>query len=118
MMRMRTVVAVLAVSLMAGGALGCAKREVGETTAAKAIKASAPAGTPLAKITPGMSDIDVRKVLGEPTRTRSYATGKRWIPWYFGSDTSRTAYTYAGQGEVVFNRNLKVLHVKYDPSVR
>ena len=80
-----------------------------------------PAGSPLAQIQVGMTEIDVRKALGEPTSSRDYITGKAFIPYYYGPDTARSAWTYAGQGEVVFSRNrytggLKVIQVIYDPS--
>lgn len=80
-----------------------------------------PADSPLAKIRLGMSDVDVRRTLGEPTGSNSYMTGKQFIPWYFGPDTTRTDYKYAGQGRVVFSRNqysgeLKVIRIDYDPA--
>jgi len=83
-------------------------------------KPEPPAGTLLAKVKPGMSDTEVKLAVGAPARTREYITGKVWIPWYYGSDTSRSAWTYPGQGEVVFSRNrysgnLKVIRVDYDP---
>lgn len=111
-----------ALALAVVGTAGCARREPAESPAAAA-KAVAPASSPLSQITPGMADTDVRRILGEPTRSRSYMTGKAWIPWYYGSDTARTAYTYAGQGEVVFSRNrytggLSVIRVDYNPNVQ
>lgn len=118
MMKRWLFVAVVAVAAV--GVVGCARREPAPAAAAQV---SAPASSPLSQITPGMSDVDVRKVLGEPTRSRSYMTGKAWIPWYYGSDTARTAYTYAGQGEVVFSKNrysggLTVVRVDYNPSIQ
>lgn len=82
-----------------------------------------PASSPLSKVQVGMTDLDVRKVLGEPAYERSYATGKQWIPFYYGSDLSRTSWIYAGEGQVVFSRNrysgtLSVVEVAYDPSLK
>ncbi len=112
-----------AVAVVLVGVAGCARREPVDPVAAAPAAMAAPESSPMSQVAPGMSDVDVRKILGEPTRTRSYMTGKAWIPWYFGSDTSRTAYTYAGQGEVVFSTNrysggLTVVRVDYNPSVQ
>ncbi len=120
MLRVTKSIVVVAVLAGAIGAAGCAGRD---SAAAPGMIASIPAGSSLAKVTKGMTDTDVRKVLGEPTSSRSYMTGKQFIPWYFGSDTSRTAWTYAGQGVVVFSRNrysqgLKVIEVKGAPSAK
>lgn len=80
-----------------------------------------PAGSRMAKVKPGMSDVDVRKIMGEPSRSHSYPTGKSWIPFYYGPDTTRTEWNYTGKGRVVFSRNqysggLKVIKVLYDPN--
>lgn len=116
----RLAMAVLVVAV--AGTAGCSRREPAEAPAAAAA-VTVPASSPLSQITPGMADTDVRRILGEPTRSRSYMTGKAWIPWYYGSDTARSAYTYAGQGEVVFSRNrytggLSVIRVDYNPSIQ
>lgn len=79
-----------------------------------------PPGSPLAKIELGMNDTDVRRILGQPTDANAYQTGKSWIPFYYGTDTSRTDWIYRGVGRVVFSRNqysggLKVIRVDYNP---
>jgi len=104
---------------------GCASKQGATAENGEAAKkvpagiAAVPDSSPLAKITIGMSDADVRKLLGEPSDQRAYMTGKQWIPWYFGTDTSRTDYIYDGVGRVVFSRNqysgqLKVIDVVAD----
>ncbi|MAE94992.1 MAG: hypothetical protein CL910_10060 [Deltaproteobacteria bacterium] len=80
-----------------------------------------PAGSPLARIQEGMTDVDVRTKLGPPSLERSHRTGKSWIPFYFGSDTIRFEWWYQGQGVVVFNRNAwtgtkRVREIIYDPN--
>jgi hypothetical protein len=81
----------------------------------------APKGTKLSRVRSGMNDIEVRKIMGRPDHERSHVTGKAWIPFYWGSDTSRTEWLYEGQGRVIFSRNrysgtLKVVRVNYDKS--
>ena len=75
----------------------------------------------LSQISEGMSNGDVVSILGSPTSEQSYTTGKQWIPYYYGSDTSRVDYKYAGLGVVTFSRNrysgnLKVVSVVSDLS--
>jgi hypothetical protein len=130
----------IAISLIAGLALttavGCAKKqpEAAPATAppAAGAKAAQPAAPPTAatpipknhpfgKITKGMPDSEVAKILGQPTDRRDYMTGKQFIPWYYGKDTSRSDWIYKGKGHIVFVRNrysgsLTVIEVLYDPS--
>lgn len=80
-----------------------------------------PARHPLAKIEKGMSQAQVRKIMGDPDNERSYLTGKMFIPFYFGSDARRNEWVYNGKGRVAFSSgayaiNWKVFRVEYDPS--
>ena len=110
--------------LIALFAIGCASSGGGGSSAAEepaSAEMAIPADSPLAKITLGMNDEQVRAILGSPDASNAYMTGKSWIPFYYGSDTSRTDWLYAGQGRVVYSRNrysggLKVIRVMYDPN--
>ena len=83
-----------------------------------------PAGSPMAKIQTGMSMEQVTNILGAPTSQSNYASGKAWIPFYYGNDVMRTAYYYKGLGRIVFaagnqfgaGRGGAVERVEYDPS--
>lgn len=93
-----------------------------EEDAIKAAMAAIPESSPLSKIELGMTDLRVRKLIGEPDDATRYQTGKQWIPFYFGSDTHREDWLYYGQGRVVFsiNRysaNYKVIKVTYEPEL-
>jgi hypothetical protein len=97
----------------------CASGGGGSAPAADATPA--PAGSALAKVQPGMSDEEVRSLLGSPDDSKNYMTGKAFIPFYFGPDTHRSDWVYHGQGTVVFRRNrysggLEVIHTAYEPS--
>lgn len=115
----------LVLVLAAGSLSACANKGGDSAPAAKEAAKPAvpiPAGHPFGKITDGMNESDVRKILGEPTSSKDYMTGKAWIPWYYGSDTSRQEWVYKGKGLITFSRNrysggLKVIKVTYDPSV-
>jgi hypothetical protein len=95
----------------------------GDSTAppAKSEYSNAPAGSPLAKVDLGMSDAEVRKVLGDPDNSNAYMTGKAFIPFYYGPDTHRSDWMYRGKGRVVFSRNrwsgsMKVIRVMHNPN--
>ncbi|MBN3860047.1 outer membrane protein assembly factor BamE [Neisseriaceae bacterium PsAf] len=57
------------------------------------------------KIKIGMSAKQVQDLIGQPTDTSSHATGKNWVPYYFGSDRSRTMYYYKDHGRLTFAKN-------------
>jgi hypothetical protein len=117
------VVVALALSCASGGGSnGGSSGEASQTAEAKAPPKGvpAPAGHPLAKVEEGMGAGDVTRIMGEPTSTQTYQTGKAWIPYYFGSDTHRIDWKYKGEGRVVFGQNrwsgnLKVIRIDYDP---
>jgi hypothetical protein len=131
MLRSRTAIAlVAAVALMT---VGCAKKnpQPAASSSAPPAKAAAPAAPtasaaipknhPFGKITKGMPDHEVQKLLGQPSDRRDYITGKQFIPWYYGKDTGRSDWFYKGKGHITFVRNrysgsLTVIEVFYDPS--
>ena len=106
--------------------MACASQGGGGTTSssgnarAKTTYSDAPADSPLSKITLGMNDAEVRKILGDPDNSNAYMTGKVWIPFYYGPDTHRSDWMYRRKGRVVFSRNrysggLKVIRVLHNP---
>lgn len=103
--RRRLALALFAALLPLG--FGCASGGAGnqETAPPATQPATKPISGKLAQVKVGMSDTDVRSLLGEPSRTGSYPTAKNWIPFYYGSDRWRTDYVYEGLGKVVFSRN-------------
>ena len=120
-MRMGRLVGVVLIGVVGLG--GCARKTPTPEAAAKpAASAPVPADSPLAKVTVGMSEQDVRSILGPPTGENEYVSGKAFIPFYYGPDRTRRAYFYKGMGRVVFsggsgfNRTGKVSRVEYDPA--
>jgi len=76
-----------------------------------------PASSPLAKIKIGMTAQEVSNILGMATNPVSYASGRAWIPFYFGDDTRRTEWSYKGifsGGNVYGGGHLEL--VDYDPN--
>lgn len=62
---------------------------------------------------------EVIAAIGAPDHVSSESTGKKGIPFYFGSDTRRVSWSYTGVGFVVFSRNeytgtLRVVETKAD----
>jgi hypothetical protein len=80
-----------------------------------------PSGHEFTKVELNMNDNDVRRILGDPDHSNAYQTGKAWIPFYYGPDTSRSDWMYTGKGRIVFSRNrysggLKVIRILYNPN--
>jgi len=79
-----------------------------------------PKGHVFEKVKYDMTDAQVKQILGAPTSTQAYVSGKTFIPYYYGTEGSREAWYYKGKGQIVFSRNrwngtLTVIEVVYDP---
>ena len=61
------------------------------------------AGAKFTKLQIGMSRAEIEDLVGEPTDEGSYASGKAWIPYYYGSDKVRTELHYKGQGRLILS---------------
>ncbi len=99
-----------------------AKSDSGGAAAPAAKVIDVPAGSPLSKVELGMSEQQIRNLLGEPADIRGYPTGKNWIPFYFGGDTYRFDWIYTNVGKVIFgntsrfSRATKVVLVIHNPN--
>ena len=56
------------------------------------------------KLRIGMSEKEVKDLIGNPTDEGQYITGKMFIPFYFGSDRIRWEMAYKGEGRLVFSQ--------------
>lgn len=54
------------------------------------------------KLRIGMSEKEVKDLVGNPTDEGQYVTGKAFIPFYFGADRIRWEMAYKGEGRLVF----------------
>ena len=77
-----------------GGSGGAAPATSGKV--AKQAPKAIPADSPFAKIRLGMPRAQVDDLIGPPTSTRVFPSGKGFIPFYYGPDTMRTAASYRG----------------------
>lgn len=59
-------------------------------------------GSKFTKLQIGMGVKQAMDLVGQPTDQGAYATGKAWIPWYFGSDKVRFEQVHKGQGRLIF----------------
>src|SRR5437867_4080019 len=106
--------------LVVVGIVACARRA--PEAAPEGRMAPPPAGSPLAKVQPGMTPREVEGILGPPNDENAYMTGKAFIPFFYGGDRWRRAYFYKGLGRVVFaggggfSQNAHVQRVEYDPT--
>ena len=125
--------AVLFASLiLVAGAYGCkttSSAESGSTKEApakeapakseKAVKqapANIPASSPLAKVKLGMQRAQVDDLIGQPTSSRVFPSGKAFSPFYYGPDTVRTGAFYKGLGRIVFSGAHIVVEIEYNPT--
>jgi len=118
---------IAAVCIAMTGLVACAGRQGGEApppAAQEPVAQPVPSNSPLAQVKQGMTFQEVMNVLGAPTSQTNYASGKAWIPYYYGNDAQRTAYFYKGLGRIVFSagnvfggaRAGAVERVEYDPT--
>lgn len=61
-----------------------------------------PANSKWAKLQIGMEQGEVERILGISHEVRAHPTAKAFIPFYFGSDSSRYEIVYRGQGSVSY----------------
>ena len=133
-----TAVRTLVIPVALVALLGCAHRDSASTTSSSSSSAQAqpqnpaqdsaqaasttpiPKGHVFEKVKYDMTDAQVKQILGAPTSTQAYVSGKTFIPYYYGTEGSREAWSYKGKGQIVFSRNrwngnLTVIEVVYDP---
>jgi outer membrane protein assembly factor BamE (lipoprotein component of BamABCDE complex) len=117
------ILVLLFVSIIGISIAGCSSNPShSESIATGDVENNPPADSVLIKIKKGMSADDVLSILGPPTSSNNYQTGKGWLPFYYGPDTSRSDFIYSGRGRVVFSHNrysgeLKVIRITYDPEL-
>jgi hypothetical protein len=66
------------------------------------VAAQIPPDSKFAKISKGMSMKQVEDLIGPPTDSSHYATGKAFIPFYFGNDMIRRIQLYKGEGQIIY----------------
>ncbi|OQW72084.1 MAG: hypothetical protein BVN35_14630 [Proteobacteria bacterium ST_bin11] len=74
----------------------------GSTPPESRIDGNFPANSPFAKLKLGMVQGQVHEILGQPTDTKMYQTGKAFIPFYFGPDVMRSEEFYKGVGVLTY----------------
>jgi hypothetical protein len=82
-----------------------------------------PKGHVFEKVKYDMTDAQVKQILGAPTTTHAYPSGKTFNPFYYGTEGSREGWVYKGKGQITFSRNkyngaLTVIEVLYDPALQ
>jgi hypothetical protein len=97
---------------------GCVTRQA---STPHTIEAPIPSSSPFSKIRKGMGLRQVMTILGTPTDQRTHATGKAFIPFYFGKDAARTNLYYKGLGQIQFGSGRLgggpiVNKIVYDPT--
>ena len=81
-------------------------------------------GSKFAQLQIGMSMQDVQEIMDSaPTRSHTYESGKRWIPFYFGNDATRMQVLFRGEGCLIFTGGNvwggaggELIQIEVDPS--
>lgn len=79
-------------------------------------------GSKFSKIQIGMFSKQIMDLIGQPNDQKSYATGKAFIPFHFGSDNYRFEYFYKGEGTLTFSgggigsSTLKLIKITVNPA--
>jgi hypothetical protein len=114
---MKKVIGIMIAASMAFGlAVQSGAAVAGSKEPEQGIVGKIPASSPFAKIQIGMSMQHVYDLIGPPTDTVTYPTGKAFNPFYYGGDRYRTEVRYKGMGRITFTgRQHKVYRIIYDP---
>lgn len=82
-----------------------------------------PAGSKWSRLQIGMEQPEVERILGTSHEVRAHPTAKAFMPFYFGSDSSRYEVVYRGQGSVSYTgggigggRGILMM-INYDPNI-
>lgn len=127
-MKFRDITAIAILGLMA---TGCATTSptsapVGENVGHEddAVIGVAAADSGFSRLTIGMDMQRTQDIMGRvPDRFHTYESGKRWIPFYFGTDARRMQVLYKGEGCLIFTGGNawgggggELIQVENDPS--
>jgi len=89
------------------------------------IVGTATPGSRFAQLQIGMEALPVQRMIGIPDAMHAHETGKRWIPFYFGTDARRMITFYKGEGCLTFTGGndwgrggSQLIRIEVDPSGR
>jgi hypothetical protein len=109
-------VRLFSISILALALAACASNQPSNNTGSTAAPAAAPAAKPAAAVAPqqvmtgrfaalkiGMTMSEVTALIKAPDDMARHESGKRWIPFYFGSDIQKIRTYYSGDGCLIFS---------------
>ncbi|WP_165312497.1 hypothetical protein [Vibrio ziniensis] len=128
-MNKKLVLQVLGLALTASITAGCASNSASSSAQSSEaavtntqVAGNIPAKSKFAKVKVGMTMGEVNSLIGNPTDSTTYITGKSFIPFYFGNDAARIEALYKGEGRIIytggnaFGRKYRVYKIAYNPS--
>jgi len=71
-------------------------------------------GSQFSKLELEMGKSQVQRIVGKPDDRKSYPTAKRWLPYYYGTDTTRQEFFYRGEGRLIFGGNQRLIKIIVD----
>lgn len=73
-------------------------------------------GSKFSRLKLEMPTSQIYDLIGQPSDTRTYETGKRWVPFYYGPDTRRTELIYKNEGRLTIGGNGRLITITVDTS--
>lgn len=73
-------------------------------------------GSLFSKLKLEMGTSQIYDLIGQPNDSRTYETGKRWIPYYHGTDSRRTELIYKNEGRLTIGGNGRLIAITVDTS--
>jgi len=71
-------------------------------------------GSSFSKLELDMGKSQVRRIIGKPDDSKTYPTAKRWLPYYYGTDTTRQEFFYRSEGRLIFGGNQRLIKIIVD----
>jgi outer membrane protein assembly factor BamE (lipoprotein component of BamABCDE complex) len=118
-MKIKQAVLFVLVLFLIIGLTGCASHNsrAKSTSEPQAPSTVVPSTSKFAKLEIGMARPQVQEKIGAPSDFKTIVSGKAWIPFYHGSDRTRTIDYYKNEGRLVYsNGNNRLIDIVYDPN--
>ena len=114
-MKLNKLIFVISFAVLAGCAHNNSKDSTAADASHKQKEAVAKPGSKFSKIKLGLTQIQVREMIGKPNKENTHSSGKQFIPFYFGEDRSQvTEYFYKNEGILRFG-SMSLIEIKVNP---
>lgn len=71
-------------------------------------------GSLFSKLELEMGVSQVQRLIGKADDSKRYPTAKKWLPYYYGTDTMRQELFYRSEGRLIFGGNQRLIKIIVD----